>query len=292
MIIANTVKDFIAAVHLAADGSQVATGTIYCVVRLESDDVDDGKFWDSNDDTWQASPVSWPTATHTQAGQWAFALPAAATSGKTGDTISYTFTDHLTEASATTVCGGGEHHIWTEDPLMTSDLSNLDAAISTRSTPAQITTAESNIRGSDSDDLKDISDEIASLNNLSSAEANAACDQAFSDYDPPTKTELDSAETAIIAEIDANETKIDALPDAVTINAQCDQALTDYDAPTKAELDTAQAAILAAIVAVNDPTAANIAAAVWDALMTDYETANTMGWLQNMMNDPRILPGD
>lgn len=117
MIKANTIKDLMAAVHLASDGSQHASGTVYCVARLESDDSDDGKYWDSNDDTWQASPVAWPEATHTQAGQWVFALPAAASNGKAGDTIHYTFTDNLTEASATTVCGGGEHKIYDEDML-------------------------------------------------------------------------------------------------------------------------------------------------------------------------------
>ena len=54
---------------------------------------------------------------------------------------------------------------------------------------------------------------IAALNDLSSAQAESACDAALATYDGPTKTELDSAETAIIAEVDANETKIDALND-------------------------------------------------------------------------------
>ncbi len=143
-MIANTVKDLVAAVHLAADGSQVATGTIFCVVRLESDDADDGKFWDANDNTWQASPVAWPTGTHTQAGQWVFALPAAATTGKAGDTIHYTFTDNLTEASATTICGGGEHRVNAEDPLTTTDLTVTELAI----------------RGADGDTLETLSDQI------------------------------------------------------------------------------------------------------------------------------------
>lgn len=39
-------------------------------------------------------------------------------------------------------------------------------------------------------------------------------------YDAPTKGELDTAEAAIIAEVDANEGKIDALPDAAAINAE------------------------------------------------------------------------
>lgn len=129
MIVANTIKDLIAAVHLAADWSQVAAGTIYAVIRLESDDADDGKFWDADDDSWQASPVAWPVATHFQAALWLFALPAGASDGKYGDSIHYTFTDNLTEASATTVCDGNEHEIkaaasvW--DELLTGVMHNL-----------------------------------------------------------------------------------------------------------------------------------------------------------------------
>ncbi len=144
MIIANTIKDLMAAVHLASDGSQHATGTIYAVVRLESDDADDGKFWDADDDTWQASPVAWPEAAHTQAGQWVYALPAAASNGKDGGTAHYTMTDNLTEASATTVCGGGEHRINAEDPLATTDLDATELAI----------------RGADSDTLETLSDQL------------------------------------------------------------------------------------------------------------------------------------
>lgn len=172
MIIANIIKDLMAAVHLASDGSQVATGTIFAVIRLESDDADDEKYWDADDDSWQASPVAWPEANHTQAAQWVYPLPAAASNGKDDDSVHYTMTDDLDEAAATTVCGGGEHRINAENPLATSDLSNLDATVSSRATPANvttntntvtaaITTAEGNVRGSDSDDLKDISDEIA-----------------------------------------------------------------------------------------------------------------------------------
>lgn len=111
MIVAGQAKDLLGAVHAASDGSQVYTGTIYCAVRLESSDADDGKFWDANDDTWQTSPVAWPTAAHTQGGQWSFALPAIATNGKASCYIHYTFTDDLDESVATTISGGGEHYI-------------------------------------------------------------------------------------------------------------------------------------------------------------------------------------
>lgn len=166
MIISGQEKDLSAAVHLAADGSQVDSGTIYCVARLESGDADDTKYWDSDDDTWQASPVAWPTAVHTQAGVWVFPLPAAASpSPKIGGSVSYTFTDNLTEGSATTVCGGGEHRIYAEDPLVTADL----------------TTIESNIRGADSDDLKAISDQIDNVSSVSEA-ADAIWDEALSGH--------------------------------------------------------------------------------------------------------------
>ena len=145
MIIANTVKELVAAVHLAADGSQVDSGIIFCVARLESDDADNGKFWDANDDTWQVAPVAWPEATYSKAAQWIFALPAAASNGKIYDSTHYTMTDDLDESAATTVCGGGEHRINAENPLTTSDLSNLDAAVSSRATPANVTTNTSTV---------------------------------------------------------------------------------------------------------------------------------------------------
>jgi hypothetical protein len=40
---------------------------------------------------------------------------------------------------------------------------------------------------------------------------NTECDTALTDYDPPTRTEATSDKAAIITEVDANETKIDAL---------------------------------------------------------------------------------
>lgn len=132
MIIAGATKDLIAAVHLAADRSPVATGTIYCVVRLESDDSDDGKYWDG--DSWETAPSSWPTATHTQAGLWVYTLPADATAGKAGDKIHFSFTDNLTEASATTFCFGGEHGVYTGTPttsamILTGAAKDLIAAV-------------------------------------------------------------------------------------------------------------------------------------------------------------------
>lgn len=67
--------------------------------------------------------------------------------------------------------------------------------------------------------------------------------------------------------IDADALAADAIAE---INATVDTALSDYDAPTKAELD-------AGLAALNDPTAAAIADAVWDEATTGHVTAGTFG---------------
>jgi len=104
---------------------------------------------------------------------------------------------------------------------------------------------------------------------LSAAQVNAACDTALTDYDAPTRAEATADKDAIITEVNANETKIDAvkgdtaaiLLDTAVIGAlgagltaipwnsdwdtevqsECADALTTYDAPTKAEMDAGHA---------------------------------------------------
>jgi hypothetical protein len=146
---------------------------------------------------------------------------------------------------------------------------------------------------------------ISALNDLSAAEVKTQADQALVDYDGPTKAELDSAESAIIAEVDANEAKIDAIEtkveadtrqtdiltqhtatqalinalnnlSAVEVNAEVDQALIDYDGPTKAELDAAQASIEAAIAGLNDLDANAVSQAVWDYLQSATTVSASM----------------
>ncbi len=114
MLIAGQTKDLMAAVHLASDGSQVSTLTILAIIRLESFDADDGKFWDNT--AWVVSPAPFPTAIHIEAGQWLYELPAAATAGKVGATVHFTFTDDTDETQATTVCGGAEHFVRSDVP--------------------------------------------------------------------------------------------------------------------------------------------------------------------------------
>jgi hypothetical protein len=73
-----------------------------------------------------------------------------------------------------------------------ADVSNLDVAVSTRATPAQVAT------------------ELAT-------------------YDSPTRAELTSDINSVITEIDANETKIDALPTSAQIaDAVWDEAYADH----------------------------------------------------------------
>ena len=140
---------------------------------------------------------------------------------------------------------------------------------------------------------------------------NAACDTAFTDYDPPTKTEMDTAHST-------TDGKIDALNDlsSADVTTACTSSLNTYDPPTKAELDTAvadvsvdeiQATALAdlfntdsgttyAAAVAGSPvketadnaggsalTEAGIADAVWDEAMTGHVTAGTFGLLQCML---------
>ena len=54
------------------------------------------------------------------------------------------------------------------------------------------------------------------MNDYALGQINAECDTALTDYDPPTRAEATTDKNAIIAEIDTNETKIDALQTDLT----------------------------------------------------------------------------
>ena len=68
------------------------------------------------------------------------------------------------------------------------------------------------------------------FNDLSAANVTTACTSSLNSYDPPTKGEMDTMEVNLTAEIDANETKIDALENisAADVNAQCDASIETY----------------------------------------------------------------
>ena len=110
---------------------------------------------------------------------------------------------------------------------------------------------------------------------------NAACDTAFTDYDPPTKAELDSGlaalndptAAAIRTEIDSNSTQLAA------IVADTNELQTD-DVP-------------GLIGALNDPTAAAIADAVWDEdVVAAHNTADTAGALLDDLGTPGDFKAD
>ena len=72
---------------------------------------------------------------------------------------------------------------------------------------------------------------------------------------------------------DTNSLDGTKIPDTLSlanINAEADTALADYDPPTKAELD-------AGFAALNDPTAAAIADAVWDEAIAGHVAAGSFG---------------
>lgn len=87
------------------------------------------------------------------------------------------------------------------------------------------------------------SDGSASWNATALAAINAEADTALTDYDAPTKAEMDAGLAAL------NDLS------AAQVNAEVDTALADYDPPTKAELDSGLAAL-------NDPTTADILAKI------------------------------
>ena len=131
--------------------------------------------------------------------------------------------------------------------------------------------------------------DLGGMSDAMKAEVQTEALDAITAYDPPTKTELDNGFNALndpslsqIADAVWDETKaahaaagtfgeeVQAHATPSEVNAECDTALTDYDPPTKAELDSGLAAL-------NDPTAADIADAVWDEATADHQGAGTTG---------------
>ncbi len=127
--------------------------------------------------------------------------------------------------------------------------------------------------------------QISALNNLSAAQVNAEVDTALSDYDGPTKTELDAGFAAL------NDLS------AADVNAQVDTALLDYDGPTKAEMDAGFAGIsvpsAASIRAEIDANSTQLAAIVQDtgtdipaliAALNDLSSADVNAELVDVLN--------
>jgi hypothetical protein len=109
-----------------------------------------------------------------------------------------------------------------------------------------------------------IQNQILSLNNITSANVLTQVTAGLNAYDPPTKTELDTAQTSI-------ENDIAALNDlsAAAVNTQVDIALADYDGPTNTEMLAAHTTTDGLIGALNDVSAAQVNAQV-DTALADY----------------------
>lgn len=110
---------------------------------------------------------------------------------------------------------------------------------------------------------------------------NAACDTAFTDYDPPTKTEMDTAHALL------------ATPANVATE------LGTYDAPTKAELDSAFTEIKGATWAAGTDTLEHIRNKQTDIetdtneLQTDWANAGRLDALIDLiLADTNELQGD
>ena len=117
--------------------------------------------------------------------------------------------------------------------------------------------------------------DLGGMSTTMKAQINTEADSALSDYDPPTKAELDSG--------------LAGLNDISTaqVNAEVDTALADYDAPTKSELD-------AGFAALNDISTAQVNAEVDTALAdihldhllaADYDPASKPGTATALLNE-------
>jgi len=159
----------------------------------------------------------------------------------------------------------------TQDDILSDgtpfDGANIDAAISSRSSHSAadvtggttVATAESNIRGTDSDTLKTLSDQLdgtaleatltaikgAGWTNETLKAIKDAVDSISGDATAANQTTIISHLTDIKGDTWTDETLValkallDALPTTAEVNAEVDTALADYDAPTKAEMDAA-----------------------------------------------------
>ena len=97
------------------------------------------------------------------------------------------------------------------------------------------------------------------------AQVNAEVDTALVNYAGPTKTEMDTFQTAVTNLINALN---NISPSEV--NTQVDTALADYNGPTKAEMDTFQTAITNLLNALNNISPSEVNTQVDNAL-ADYD---------------------
>jgi len=149
-----------------------------------------------------------------------------------------------------------------------------------------------------------LSTEISALNDLSAAEVNTEVDTALSDYDAPTKAELDSAFTEIKGatwasgtdtlelirdkltdiEVDTQDLQLQIGTDGDGLTsigdtrlANLDAAITSRSSHSAADVWTSGTRTLTANTNLNDPTAGAIADAVWDEAIADHVGVGSFG---------------
>ena len=134
-------------------------------------------------------------------------------------------------------------------------------------TKAELDTAESNIRGADSDDLKDISDEIATITVDNAAIADAVWDELATGH-----TDAGKAGQQIWTDVDAIKVVTDNLPDAgalTTIQA-------DLDNPAQYMADVSALATSVEIAALNDVSIAEMQAMIIEGALTLQQVLRIM----------------
>jgi hypothetical protein len=160
---------------------------------------------------------------------WSTALPGAYTSGQAGKIIgdninatissrsSQTSVDDLpTNAELTTALAAADDAVLAAIAAL-NNLSqanvrtavglasaNLDTQLADLPTNSELSTA---LAAADDAVLS----AIAALNNLSSAQAQTAAAAALTAYDPPTRAEATADKDEVLVQVNANETKIDAI---------------------------------------------------------------------------------
>lgn len=189
-----------------------------------------------------------------------------------------------------------------------------------RVTLVDTTTVNTDMRGTDgantvAPDNASIASILVDTNELQTNQGNFATATGFS-----TPTDVSNAQTAIISEVNANETKIDAIEtkaqadirqtallaqhtatqglitalndlSAADVNTQVDAALLDYDGPTKAELDAAQSAIESAISGLNNLDSIAVSQAVWDYLQSSTTvTASMKEAVEITLKNAKLIP--
>lgn len=128
-----------------------------------------------------------------------------------------------------------------------------------------------------------------SFNDLSAAQVNAECDTALTDYDAPTKAELDSGlaglndptaaaiADAVLDEALSGHTTAGTLGKAIGDGVTAWVTATGFSTHSAADVWAAETRTLTANTNLNDPTATAIADAVLDEALSGHTTAGTLG---------------